>query len=70
MLSQQNDSSITWPTVDSGELLLVLGPESIQPGQFFGQILDRAPVSCYLFSARRLTIFSLHNPFKEAIKLA
>ena len=35
MLSQQNALSITWPTaVDSGELLLVLGPESIQPGLF------------------------------------
>ena len=35
MLSQQNALSITCPTaVDSGELLLVLGPESIKPGQF------------------------------------
>jgi len=34
MLSQQNALSITWPTADSGELLFVHGPESIQPGQF------------------------------------
>jgi len=65
MLSRQNALSITWRTaVDSGELLLVLGPESIQPGQYVwlatwspsGELLQ-----CYLFSARRLTTFFLHN---------
>jgi len=38
-LSQQNALSITWPTaVDSGELLHVLGPESIKPGQLLSPV--------------------------------